>query len=407
MKKFLSFVAVATISAPIFIGCNGIGKVSIRTECDSLNYAFGILNADNMSRFVFGNDTTVTIADKEQFCTGFESMYNNETLNPESHGYRIGASMAQEFQSGYLFNDSTIPAKPELIATNLENALNGDLFMHPDSANTLFRNLMSKSFVEGGSAELTPEQADSVNMILGLINARGVKNFILAGDTTKSDIKKFMKGFRTGLQYTEAEKWKLQGMEVASQFRQQLAMSKYLFNDSTLPISKQHITAGIKAMILGDTTVMTVNSAEEYFTKIMEAKAEERNREAAAPGRAFLAENATKEGVVVTESGLQYKAIVMGYGPKPTATDKVKVHYEGSLIDGTVFDSSIQRGEPIVFGLNQVIKGWTEGLQLMPVGSEFELYIPYELAYGEQGAGSMIGPCQTLIFKVQLLGIEK
>lgn len=123
-------------------------------------------------------------------------------------------------------------------------------------------------------------------------------------------------------------------------------------------------------------------------------------------GAAFLAENATKEGVVTLPSGLQYKVLTAGTGAKPKATDKVNVHYEGRLLDGKVFDSSYQRGEPISFGLNQVIKGWTEGLQQMPIGSTYELYIPYDLAYGERGAGANIPPYATLIFKVELLGIE-
>ena len=124
-----------------------------------------------------------------------------------------------------------------------------------------------------------------------------------------------------------------------------------------------------------------------------------------AQGEQFLAENALREGVIVTESGLQYEVIKMGKGKKPSATDRVKVHYHGTLIDGTVFDSSVERGEPITFGLNQVIAGWTEGLQLMPVGSKFKLYIPQELGYGSRNAGS-IPPYSTLIFEVELLGIE-
>jgi FKBP-type peptidyl-prolyl cis-trans isomerase FklB len=123
-------------------------------------------------------------------------------------------------------------------------------------------------------------------------------------------------------------------------------------------------------------------------------------------GEKFLAENALKEGVKVTESGLQYEVLKMARGKKPAATDRVKVHYHGTLIDGTVFDSSVERGEPTSFGLNQVIKGWTEGLQLMPVGSKFRFYIPQELGYGAQQAGS-IPPYSTLIFEVELLGIEK
>ncbi len=124
-------------------------------------------------------------------------------------------------------------------------------------------------------------------------------------------------------------------------------------------------------------------------------------------GEKFLAENAKRPDVKTTASGLQYEVIEATLGQKPSATDKVRVHYEGTLIDGTVFDSSYKRGESISFPLNGVIKGWTEGLQLMSVGSKYKLYIPYDLAYGAQGAGGSIPPYAALIFTVELLGIEK
>ena len=124
-------------------------------------------------------------------------------------------------------------------------------------------------------------------------------------------------------------------------------------------------------------------------------------------GQAFLATNKTKSGVVTTASGLQYKVLTMGTGPKPSASNTVQVNYEGRLIDGTVFDSSYKRGEPIEFPLSGVIAGWTEGVQLMPTGSKFEFYIPANLAYGAGGAGGAIGPNETLIFDVELLKIVK
>ncbi len=125
-------------------------------------------------------------------------------------------------------------------------------------------------------------------------------------------------------------------------------------------------------------------------------------------GQEFLAKNADVEGVTTTASGLQYQVLQAGTGTEhPSATDRVKVHYHGTLIDGTVFDSSVDRGEPISFGLNQVISGWTEGLQLMVIGEKTRLFIPSDLAYGDRGAGALIGPGTTLIFDVELLGINE
>lgn len=147
-----------------------------------------------------------------------------------------------------------------------------------------------------------------------------------------------------------------------------------------------------------------------YQQELMAKMQEEQQKKGAVnkeAGEKFLAANKKKDGVVTTASGLQYKVVTMGDGPKPTSSDKVKVHYRGTLIDGKQFDSSYDRGEPAVFPVTGVIAGWTEVLQLMPVGSKWEVYIPSELAYGERGPSEEIGNNSTLIFTVELLGIEK
>ena len=172
--------------------------------------------------------------------------------------------------------------------------------------------------------------------------------------------------------------------------------------------------AGVAAMVKGEKPKLSAKEAaaakQAFFAKQREKAMNERKElgmKNKREGEKFLAENAKKAGVKTTASGLQYMVLKMGDGPRPKATDRVKVNYEGRLIDGTVFDSSYKRGQPVTFPLNRVIRGWTEGLQLMPVGSKFRLFLSPELAYGERGAGSAIGPNATLIFDVELLGIEQ
>jgi len=148
-----------------------------------------------------------------------------------------------------------------------------------------------------------------------------------------------------------------------------------------------------------------MQAAFEEINTRMQATEAEKHKALAGAGEAFLAENAKKTGITVTASGLQYEVITQGTGAVPTATSKVKTHYHGTLIDGTVFDSSVKRGQPIDFPVNGVIAGWTEALQLMPVGSKWRLYVPHNLAYGERGAGASIAPFSTLIFDVELIDI--
>ena len=168
----------------------------------------------------------------------------------------------------------------------------------------------------------------------------------------------------------------------------------------------------IKDVIAGEKLKVSDSEAQtivqDFFKKQEEkqcAAAAEAGKAAREAGEKYLAENAKKEGVVTLPSGLQYKVLTEGNGKKPKATDKVKCHYEGMLIDGTLFDSSIQRGEPATFPLNGVIAGWTEGLQLMAEGSKYRLFIPYNLGYGERGAGASIPPYAALVFDVELIEV--
>ena len=164
---------------------------------------------------------------------------------------------------------------------------------------------------------------------------------------------------------------------------------------------------GVKPEMSYDEAKRTV---QEFFMQLESEMQEEAKKAAAAnrqAGEAFLAENAKRDGIHITKSGLQYEVLESGNGAQPTANDRVEVHYTGKLIDGTVFDSSIERGVPAMFGVTQVIPGWVEALQLMREGDSWRLYIPSDLAYGPNGAGGLIGPDATLIFDVQLLRVIK
>jgi FKBP-type peptidyl-prolyl cis-trans isomerase FklB len=158
--------------------------------------------------------------------------------------------------------------------------------------------------------------------------------------------------------------------------------------------------------VLKGAEALDIRTANQLVKDFLAEQKEAQKMKNIEEGRKFLEENQKRKGVVTLPSGLQYEVVKEGAGAIPKATDKVKVHYHGTLINGAVFDSSVQRGEPAEFGVTQVIKGWVEALQLMNVGSKWKLFIPSDLAYGDRGAGGMIGPYATLIFEVELLGIE-
>lgn len=189
---------------------------------------------------------------------------------------------------------------------------------------------------------------------------------------------------------------------IGMSFGQQLAQS------NIKGLDWESFAQGVAAMCDGKQPEVTFGEAQQilsaYFQKL-ENEAKKAGEEARKAGEEFLKKNAQRKEVNVTPSGLQYEVLVQSIGQKPTEKDRVRVHYHGTLIDGTVFDSSVKRGEPAEFGVIQVIKGWVEALQMMSVGSKWRLYIPYNLAYGEQGAGSSIPPYAALIFDVELLAI--
>ena len=251
--------------------------------------------------------------------------------------------------------------------------------------------------------------------MMGVTNTQGLSDFAAQRlGVDSANYADFVRGIQDGIhKSSKQEKAYIAGIQIGQQVGGDMfeQISLQVFgNDSTQTLSKDNFLAGFIAAVKNG-AVVSVEDARTYVethTEAIKAKAlEAKYGENKAAGEKFLAENAKKEGVKTTESGLQYKVIKEGKGAIPTETSTVKVHYKGTLVDGTEFDSSYNRNEPTSFRANQVIKGWTEALTMMPVGSKWELYIPQELAYGSRETGGLIKPFSTLIFEVELLEIEK
>lgn len=255
---------------------------------------------------------------------------------------------------------------------------------------------------------------DTFSYAYGKANTQGLKLYLsqrMGIDTTYMD--DFMKGFeQMALTETDKkEKARLAGIEIRAQLENQIlpAANKQI-DDSVQVLVKQRFVDGFKDGIMQANMYITMDSTQKLVKKQMDyyhnVKMEKKYGANRLAGEEFLKLNAKKDSVQTTPSGLQYKVITMGTGEKPQPTQKVKVNYEGRLIDGTVFDSSFKHGKPVTFPCNQVIKGWTEALCMMPVGSKWELYVPQQLAYGDREQGK-IPPFSTLVFTVELLSIEK
>ena len=258
-------------------------------------------------------------------------------------------------------------------------------------------------------------EIDSLSYMMGVTNTQGLSDFAAQRlGVDSANYADFVRGIQDGIhKSSKQEKAYIAGIQIGQQVGGDMfeQISLQVFgNDSTQTLSKDNFLAGFIAAVKNG-AVVSVEDARTYVethTEAIKAKAlEAKYGENKAAGIKFLEENKTKEGVITTESGLQYKVIKAGNGEIPTKESSVKVNYKGTLIDGTEFDSSYKRNAPATFRADQVIKGWTEALTMMPVGSKWELYIPQELAYGSRETGGQIKPFSTLIFEVELLEIEK
>lgn len=261
---------------------------------------------------------------------------------------------------------------------------------------------------------------DSLSYAIGMARTEGLDQFLMQQGIDSTQMAEFIKGFNEGAaKIDKKDVAYMTGLQVGQMVSRQWVegFNQQIFgNDSTQSLSRENLLAGFIAGVVGKGQ-MDKMFAQGYMQSQMEVVREKALKkqyaDVIAEGEKFLAENKAKEGVVTTESGLQYKILTKGTGEIPADTSYVQVNYKGTLIDGTEFDSSYKRkdkdgkSQPATFRANQVIKGWTEALTMMPVGSKWELYIPYDLAYGSRATGADIKPFSTLIFEVELVGIGK
>lgn len=417
-KITLPIIALCTLAMVAYAKKPQTEVLTLNNLNDSINYALGVLNGDQIQMYYLKGEATPIVIN--EFIDALQNGYDGtieQLSNSAKIGKNIGISIKNAKEKGLADNPAwTINQKiffqglvnglyQDSSMMNKADALNYFQTEYQASASSNDSIVTSKPILgtcpnKVKQIKLTSKN-DSLNYTFGLINGFELAQHVLSEDADGKLKTEFIKYVNAGLksQITNPSIVEI-GQEIGQELKKQEQTG--LFGMPDLITDFARIKQGLLHGLTGNTEIWNSKVASEYVQNTMtDIKYGKLKRDA----EQFLAENQSREGVITTESGLQYEVITLGTGIKPTIHDEVKVHYHGTMIDGTVFDSSVERGEPITFALTQVIPGWTEGLQLMPVGSKFIFYIPYNLGYGEQQVGP-IAPYSTLIFEVELLNIE-
>ena len=414
MKK----ISIFLLAALAMISCGNSYKAQdavLTNEADSVNYAIGLLNGLQIKMYYLQNDSSDAAV--TEFIDALENAYldKEEKLNDIQNAGRQFGGAVKSYEKEGLAENKAWTLNEKLYFQGLVNALLEDTsVMNITTAEEFFRTAYQAKIEGEADKAITakcPKKAktvelnnynDSLNYSFGFMNGTQIKMYLLADDTTGTAFDDFIDNVNAGLKQNIRNPQVVNmAKNIGQAIREQEPVG--LLGIAGLETNYDLIKQGFINGLYNYTEQLDMQTAGQYVEAVITRLRFGETKEA---GEKFLQENALRDEVKVTESGLQYEVLVPGKGPKPTAESTVKVHYEGTLIDGTIFDSSYQRGEPIEFPLNGVIKGWTEGLQLMPVGAKYKLYIPYELGYGERGAGQSIPPYATLIFTVELLEIK-
>ena len=420
MKKTV-FSVVMAFAAGLFVSCTSAPKVDLvgASKVDSLTYAIGVSQSQGLKDYLAGRmdvDTTYM----GQFVDGVLAAANaDDKQNAFLCGEQIGSQVVNQMIPG-IASELFVGREGKLNEKNFTSAFvsgvtGKGMKMTPAEAQGKAMSLMTAIRTNNDSTANLQAQVDTFSYAMGLAQTQGLKEFAMyrmGVDTVY--MADFVKGLKAGIKAGDNAKKgaALAGVQIGQQIVQRMVpgISYEVFGNENELVSKDYILAGFIAGATEKNLLIQPMEAQMLAMTLMEEIKNERFEQqygaVKAQGEAFLDSIAQTEGVVKTESGLCYKVITAGKGAIPTNTDKVKVHYRGTLIDGTEFDSSYSRNEPTTFRANQVIAGWTEALTMMPVGSKWMLDIPQELAYGSRDMGT-IKPFSTLVFEVELLEIEK